>query len=132
MSQAGFEKKIKVKVGGSFVEVPATTASMDAGGDVLDTTTFMSGGNRSRIYGIRDWSMSMTLVYDTDDVGFREIRNAWTGREDVEIMYLPDGEAEVGVKGVGVVETFSVSGSVDDLANAEVTIQANGVLEAHP
>ncbi len=130
MSQAGFEKKVQVKVGGSFVDLPATTASMDAGGDVLDTTTFMSGGNRARIYGIRDWSLSMTLVYDTDDDAFKEIRNAWTGRQGVEIRYLPDGA--VGVKGVGVVETFSVSGSVDDLANAEVTIQANGVLEAHP
>ncbi len=130
MSQAGYLKRVHVFDGSStWHEVPATSASLDAGGDVLDDTTFMSGGNRSRIYGIRDWSLSLTLQYDTTDDAFITIRDAWMNREEVSFRYLPDGTN--GLAGDGVVETFNMSGGVDDLETVDVTIQAASVLTAH-
>ncbi len=123
MSQAAYEKTVKVGTN----EVPANSASMDMGGEILDDTKFTnSAGYRSRFYGLRDWSISLTLEYEPSDTAFTELKDAWLNRNDVEMEYLPDGTT--GYSGTGVVESFNHSGAVGDKETVEVTIQGNGEL----
>jgi len=123
MSQAAYEKTINVDTN----EAPANSASMDMGGEILDDTKFTNvAGYRSRFYGLRDWSMSLTLEHSPSDPAFTALKSAWLNREGVDVEYLPDGTA--GFSGVGVVESFNYSGAVADKETVEVTIQGNGQL----
>lgn len=135
MSQAGYEKKIFIKdlatSAASKIELPTTTAALSHGGDLLDDTDMKnSAGNRTRIYGLRDWSISMTFNYDAADTGVTLLRNAWLNRTLLLAQYLPDGTVPNGFEGNARVETFNMSGEVGGLEQVESNMLAAGTLGA--
>jgi len=136
MSQAGYEKRVAVAVDGSpldFENIPATTMTLNHGGDVLDDTNIRdisASGMRSRILGLRDWSISGTILYDTLAAGVVTVlRNAWKDRTLLVARYLPDGTVANGFAGQVVVETFNMSGDVGGLETVELSLLAAGDLE---
>lgn len=123
MSRAAYEKTVNIDTN----EAPANSASMDMGGELLDDTKFTnSAGYRSRFYGLRDWSVSITLEQEPSDDAYSALKDAWMNRNDVDVEYLPDGSN--GYSGTGVVESFNMSGAVSDKETVEVTIQGSGEL----
>ena len=125
MGQAAYEKVVNINT----TEAPANSASLDAGGDLLDDTTFANNaGYRSRIYGLRDWSISLTLEHEPSNTAFTDLKDAWLNRSTVDVEYLPDGTA--GLSGTGVVESFNYSGDVGGKETVEVTIQGDGALSS--
>ena len=128
MAIAAFNKTINVKTTSSstWLIAPGTAATLSLGGDLLDDTDFTSTGYRSRIIGLRDYSVSMTMNYDTSDTAFVVIRNAWLNRTRLDFRYLPNGTN--GFQGQCQVETFDLSGDVGGLEQTDTNLVADGAL----
>lgn len=126
----GYEKDLQIKVSGSYVSAPANTATLTANGEILDATVFGATGYRTRINGLRDWSVTATLVYDATDTTVAQIVTAWTTGVTVDMQYLHDGTN--GFQGLGVVESLSFQGGVGDLETMNISLQAAGALTAVP
>jgi len=133
MAQAAYSKKVKVGTSGSgpWNDVPATTATLNQGGDILDDTDLATNaGFRSRILGLHDWSVSITANWDASDAALIAIRDAWLNRTELYVQYLPDGQTANGFQGAVVVENFNLSGDVGGLETVEISLQADGALSA--
>lgn len=134
-SQAAADKKVRIRdnavSAAVFADSKSTTAALNQGGDLLDDTNMATSPTyRSRIYGLRDWSVTITLTYDTANAVQTVIRNAWLNRTELEVQYLPDGTVGNGFQGVVLVESFNASGDVAALETVDVTLQANGAIAA--
>lgn len=140
MGQAAYEKKVAVSPappdGESFANLPAVSSAMNHAGDVLDDTDMVlaSGhadfGTRSRILGLRDASVTMTLNYTSGNTEIILLRDAWRDKLEVLIRYLPDGTTANGFEMLGIVESFSITADINGLVTVDVTIQATGLVIA--
>lgn len=130
MSVPGYQKSVKIKnstEGSSlFVELPATSANLNLAGDVLDDTDLTSTGFRSRILGLRDWSISAPSNFAPANTAWAKVRNAWLNRTLLTVQYLPDGTN--GYQGTAWVETFSHSGDVGGLETVDISLVAESQL----
>ena len=132
MSQVSFEKKVKLKkstAASTYNTVPANSASLNLTSDLLDDTDFTTTGFRSRVVGLRDWNVSMTVRWDSANQPIKDIRDAWLKRQKVSIRYLVDGTN--GWQGDGFVESFSLSGDVGGLEQVDVSIQPESALSTY-
>jgi len=135
MSTAAYTKQVLVKDSSQstgFVKAQANSASLDHAGDLLDDTSLaLSHAYRTRIYGLRDWSVSMTLeLVQGSDKAFTIIRDAWLNQRSLEVQYLPDGTTANGFEGTVLVESLNMSGDVSGKETVDVTLQADGQLQA--
>ncbi len=130
MSVAAYLKKVKIgSQSEGFNDIPAQSATLNHAGDVLDDTEMATNqGHRTRILGLRDWSISMTIIYDPANAVVTTLRDMWLNRVTESIQYLPDGTIANGFEGEVIVENFNMSGDVGGLEMVEVSLQAAGVL----
>lgn len=128
MSLAAYQKTVQVKSTGStaYGVVPANAASLNLPAELLDDTDFTSTGFRSRIIGLRDWNVSLTVLHDAGSTVIDEVRSAWISATKLDVQYLPNGTN--GFSGSAYVETFSMSGDVGGLETIEVTLQPDSAL----
>jgi len=135
MSQAAFIKKIKIRdpadSAGGFDDVEATDGALNHGGVILDDTEMASNaGFRSRIYGLRDWSVTFTAEYSPTRQSLVDLRAAWLNRTKVDVQYLPDGTIGNGFQGKALVESFNLSGDIEGKETVSVTLQGDDALGA--
>lgn len=132
MSIAAYNKKIVVRASGSttWLELPATNATLNLEADALDDTDFTTTGFRSRIIGLRDWSISVPSNYDPTNQAIVAARQAWFNRTKLEVRYLIDGTN--GFQGDGYVDNFSLSGEVGGLETCDINIVPDGALSVYP
>ena len=128
MAQAAYNKAVRITATGTttWSVLPANSASLTLAGDILDDTDFSSTGYRSRILGLKDWSVSGTINYDDASVVVGELRSAWLNRTQLLVQYLPNGT--VGFQGTIQVESLDLSGDVGSLESMDFSLQANGSL----
>ena len=122
---AAYQKVVDVKTTAEATRatVPGSNATMNFAGEQLDDSTFESGAYRSRVQGLKDYSFTLTLVYDSADTGYTKLQTAMLNGSRLDIRYLPNGTN--GFAGTVVVENFTHSGSVDGLETVEVSLQAS-------
>lgn len=126
---AAYVKKVEVSADEvDWKLLPATTASLNQSGTMLDDTILGSSGHRSRILGILDWGVTATANWRPADDALSIIRNAWLNRTVMYVRYLPDGTLANGYAGPVVVENFSHGGGVDEIETVEISLQSNGTL----
>lgn len=145
MSQAAFLKKVQISAdaGATWHPLPATSPSLEIGGDLLDDTTLINNaGAHHRMYGLTDWSASCdsNLVVMTGNAGTDTasgakaldlLRAAKLGKTGVKFRYLPTGNVDsTGLVGDVLVETYSFAGEVNGLETVAISLQANGPLAA--
>jgi len=128
MSIAGFNKKIQVKTtaAGTFDDVPGNTGTLNFSGELLDDTTFNSTGFRSRLRGLKDYSLSVTAVFSVGDAALNTIRDALFNDTTLDMNYLPNGTN--GFTGQVKVESFSLNGDVGGMETIDITMQAESAL----
>lgn len=131
--KAAYLKKVQVSatgVAGSWKNLPATSPSLEIGGDVLDDTTIINAGFRSRVLGLHDFSVNADSNFEPSNDALPLVRAAKLNRTDLFVQYLPDGTITHGVKGKCVVETYNHAGDVGDLETISISLQGNGAIEA--
>lgn len=126
MSNADFQKKVNIKPAGSgtFAAVTATNATLNFGAETLDDTDFTNTGYRSRVLGLKDYSINMTVNYDVANTEVVLLRTSILTGVGIDFQYLPNGTA--GFAGTGFIETLTHSGDVAGLETMDVTIQSDG------
>jgi hypothetical protein len=143
--QAAYVKKLEVSADGgtNWYKLPATSPSLEIGGDVLDDTEMATNaGYRSRIHGLSDFSMNADSIFKpltgnapndaaSGAKGFDVLKTAKLTRATIKMRYLPTGSVDVnGLQGNVIVETFSHSGDVGGLETVSISLQGNGALTA--
>lgn len=119
---------------GGFYVVPATDVNMPLSNDLLDDTDLTVTDARSHILGLREWNLDLTLNYKPGNDAYDIIRDGFTDRDTIWIIYMPNHDPDVaidwtadgdeGYAGRAVVETFEHSGGVDDLETVDVSLQS--------
>jgi len=148
MGQAAYNKKVRISSdsGVTWLDLPATSPSMEIGGDVLDDTNLATNeGYRSRCYGLNDWSASADSNYvkptgtpatdaTSGAAGLLAVRDAKMNRTTLLFRYLPTGDDNdgTGLEGAVIVETYGAAGEVGGLETVSVSLQPNGPLAAVP
>ena len=124
--QVGYTKVVNIKTTGStsYAAMPASAASINVGGEMLDDTDFTSTGFRSRVRGLKDYSVTATLFWGATDTAVNTMRDALLSGVGLDIQYLPNGVK--GFSGRVLVESFGNSGDVGGLETVEVSLQSNG------
>lgn len=128
MALPGFSKSILVKTTASsaYVALPATSANLSLGATMLEDTTFLSTGWKSRLAGLRDFSCSGDLIYDTTNTGFGILRSAVLNGTRLNFKYLPDGT--YGITGTVLAEKFDMSGDVGSVEKVSYALQSEGTI----
>jgi hypothetical protein len=141
--QAAYVKKLEVSAdnGANWYKLPATSPSLEIGGDVLDDTEMATNaGYRSRVHGLSDFSVSADSIFKpltgtalTDAAsgakGFDIVKTAKLTRATIKMRYLPTGNADAnGLQGNVVVETFGHAGDVGGLETVSISLVGNGEL----
>lgn len=111
--------------------VPATDVNMPLSNDLLDDTDLTVTDARSHILGLMEWNIDLTLNYKPGNIAYDVIQDAFTSRDTIWVVYVPNQEPGVeladtdeGYCGRAVVETFEHSGGVDDLETVDVSLQS--------
>lgn len=135
MGTAAYKKEVSIATSstGVFTPLPATSADLTQEGTVLDDTDLTSSGTRSRILGLLDWNISITAnLSSAGNQAVTDVKDGRLNRTNVHVKYLPLGSSmsSLGYEGEAVVETFSLSGGVDDLETVDISLQADGALSA--
>ena len=133
MAIAGYTKGVLIKPVAStestaYRAFPATSATLTLAGDVLDPTTLLSTGFRSRILVLRDWSIAIPSLFESTNTAWGTVRSWWLNRTKVDVRYLPVESSTKGFEGVAWVETFSFSGDVGGLETVDVNLVAESQL----
>jgi len=143
--QAAYIKKLEVSsdLGVTWKKLPATSPSIEIGGDVLDDTEMATNaGYRSRVHGLSDFSVSADSIFKplvgdgaadatSGAAGLDIIKTAKLSRTSILMRYLPTGVVDSnGLQGTVIVETFSHSGDVGGLETVSISLQCNGALSA--
>ena len=133
-SQAAYQKKVQVSSDGgtTWLDLPATSPSLDLGGDVLDDTELATNaGYRTRCLGLHDWSVSADSNWNPTSTALIAVRDAKLNRTALKVRYLPTGNVDAsGLVGDVVVENFNLSGDVGGLETAAISLQGSGALAA--
>jgi predicted secreted protein len=98
--------------------------------ELLDVTDFDSAGQRARIPGLLD--SSITVQYDIDyaDTAQNEMRAAWLARTESYVRFLPDGTNGAIVQ--GYISAIDESGAVDGKGEGSFTISQSAAITAVP
>jgi len=131
--QAGYKVKLQISTdaGTTWLDVPATSPTMEIAGDVLDTTELKTNaGFRTRINGLHDFSVNADSNYIKNDPALVALRTAKLSRaEDTLVRFLPDGADETdGIQGTVIVETFNIQSGVGDLLTVSISLQGNSAI----
>jgi len=128
MAIAAYNKSVYITTtgGSTWNEIPGTNASLSMGGDLLDDTDFLSTGYRSRIIGLRDYTVSVTANYGSTSSAINLLKTAWLNRTRLDFRYLPTGSD--GWSGKCQVESLDISGDVGGLEQVDVSLVADGPL----
>ena len=126
MAQVGYQKVVNIKTTAStaYSVMPANAASLNMAGEMLDDTDFTSTGWRSRVRGLKDYSVSATLFWGSTDAAVNTMRDALLSGASLDLQYLPNGTK--GFQARVIVESFANSGDVGGLETVEVSLQSQG------
>lgn len=135
MSTAAHTRKLYVKTTNA---APSAGDELDGGKDfsftsnrdVLDTTDFKDGDNRTKMLGLKDGSGSIGGDWLPSDTIQTILRTAHGDGSTVYVTDLPDGTN--GFTYPVLVSDVETGGSVGDLVPATFTITQNGAAIARP
>jgi len=132
MSHSAYKKKLRISDDGGLTwhDLPATSPSMEVGGELLDNTNLATNeGYRTRCYGLNEFSVSADSIYCASTTAFRIIKNAWMNQKVVRVAYLPTGQVDgTGLSGDVIVENMGWSGEVASLEQVSISLQGAGGL----
>lgn len=119
-------------LGGSYTEIDGCNkATLKVAGEPLDTTDFKdTSAYRTRIIGLRNASLSLSLDYEATDTQQAALVTGLTAGTSVFLQYLGDGTN--GFKGEAYITSISFDADVGGKSTAQVEAEFTGALTAVP
>jgi predicted secreted protein len=116
---------IATTVGGTYsVLSGAKSASMPRDTDMLDTTAFDDGADRTFIPGLRNGTLDLSGRYESADTAYGHIKDAFANQTSIFVKWLPNGTA--GFRAEYYVQSLEISGEVEGLVEVSVSLQRTG------
>ena len=122
----GMEAKLLFKVGGqagggtwtAMGNVKDVTLNLEAG--EADVTTRANAGWRATVATLKEASVEFEMVWDTGDVGFTAIKNAFFNNDPIGLQIL-DASAGQGLQADFSITNFSRSEALEEAITVSVT-----------
>jgi len=120
-----------VSIGGNDISDHVLSVTLDPSADLQENTA-MGAATRSRIGGLKDWSLSIELNQDYAAADIDSIMFPLIGTE-VAIILRPDsavvGAGNPQYTGNGILESYgAMSGAIGEALKTTISIQASGDL----
>lgn len=100
------------------------TGDLTQEADQIDASNKTSGGWKSVIQGLKDWSIDCEFVFMKDDEGVQNLTEAF--REGVEVLIKFEYADKSYQQGWSFITNLSVSAPHDDVCTVSCTLSGNG------
>lgn len=122
-----------ISINGVDLSDHVMSATLNYSADLQEDTA-MGDGTRTRLAGLKDWSLDVTFKQDFDSGSVDDTLFSLVGAAAVPIIFRPVKSTAVGptnpnFSGNAVLETYPpTSNAVGELSQVSVTLQAAGTL----
>jgi len=93
-------------------------------GSTADVTTRGGNGWRQSVKTLKDGNVSWTMVYDTADVDFTAIKNAFLNNTDITLQIMDGDRTTAGTQGLQAdfsITGFNINESLEEAMTVDVT-----------
>lgn len=129
---AGAEVLLKVKNGEELIEVAGQQGmTVNLSADTIDTTDKTSGGWKTAMAGLREWSIDQDVFYTVGDASNKLLLDAYLNREPVVVDILAGKEDEDGsihFTGEAYITSFPFDFSLDNAASVSISLSGASAL----
>ena len=113
---------------GELSNVTDVTITLDA--SEADVTTRDNDGFRATIAGLKECTVEFSMLYLPNDAGFRAVRTAWLGADQIKLAALTSATGE-GPVGDFSITGFSRSEALEEAIKYDVTAKLSQWEEWH-
>lgn len=114
----------------TFTQVDSSEATLNVSREVLDTTVMGTSEWRSKIHGIKDWSVSFPNQFKSAGVVSNMIINHVLNGTALYVRVDVDGTSSNRFTGAVIAEGLEIALGLTDIVKKQVTFQGNGALTA--
>lgn len=129
---AGAEVLLKVKKGEELIEVAGQQGmTVNLSADTIDTTDKTSGGWKTAMAGLREWSIDQDVFYTVGDESNKLLLDAYLNREAIVVDVLAGKEKEAGAihfTGEAYITSFPFDFSLDNAASVSMSLSGASAL----
>lgn len=129
---AGAEVLLKVKKGEELIEVAGQQGmTVNLSADTIDTTDKTSGGWKTAMAGLREWSIDQDVFYTVGDESNKLLLDAYLNREAIVVDVLAGKESEAGAihfTGDAYITSFPFDFSLDNAASVSMSLSGASAL----
>ena len=104
----------------------------DVGGEAeeVDTTAFDSDGKEAQPGSIDNGTFDLSL--QITDAKVARVLNAWQANSDMlvfdQVLYMKSGKPAFSQMGIGYIQSFHITGGLNEIVTAQATIRVSGAL----
>ena len=114
----------------AFTQVDASEATLNVSREVIDMTVLGNSEWRSKLHGIKDWSVSFPNLFKSAGVVSNMIINHVLNGTPLYVRIDVDGTSANRFTGAVIAEGVEVAFSLTDVIKKQITLQGNGALTA--
>lgn len=126
----GVDILLKVKRSSGTAEVVAgqRNATLNRAKDTIETTNKTTGGWKTFLPGLKEWSVDADGVYVIDGEGYELLEDAFNNDTPIIIELGEAGSGELGFTGEAILTEFPIECPYDDTCTYSITLQGSGAL----
>jgi len=115
---------VEIYTGGGWVK-PAeqTDSTFTPSGNTISATSKDSGGAMEKIVGYRDWEMSYSAIYDSDDPSYLALEQAHLNENTIECRFFDGTRLRTGT---AIILPGALVSPAEDKVTYDVTLSGTG------
>lgn len=132
MPKKGFDILLKVKKSSGSAEILGgqRNATLNRSKETIDTTNKTTGGWKTFLPGLKEWSVDADGVYVVSDRAYGILEEAYNNDIPITVELGEAGSGDIGFTGEAIITDFPVECPYDDTCTYTVTLQGTGELKA--
>lgn len=120
--------KIKKSSGSAEVVAGQRNATLNRAKDTIETTNKTSGGWKTFLPGLKEWSVDADGVYIVDGAGYSLLEEAFNNDTPIIVELGEAGSGKIGFTGEAILTEFPIECPYDDACTYSITLQGSGAL----
>lgn len=126
----GFDILLKIKKSSGSAEVVAgqRNATLNRGKETIETTNKTTGGWRTYLPGLKEWSVDADGVYIVSGTGYALLEEAYNNDTPIIVELGEAGGGTIGFTGEAILTEFPIECPYDDACTYSITLQGSGAL----
>lgn len=120
--------KIKKSSGSAEVVAGQRNATLNRTKDTIETTNKTSGGWKTFLPGLKEWSVDADGVYIINGAGYSLLGEAFNNDTPIIVELGEAGSGKMGFTGEAILTEFPIECPYDDACTYSITLQGSGAL----